>query len=281
MELISLVTHPSPDDSANAVALVTLNDPGRRNVLSTTLVAELVEVLDAVEADTSVGALVVTGAPPAFCAGADLGSLAAQGDRVAASTSASASTSEPTAADGQAGLRGIYEGFLRFAESPLPTIAAVNGPAVGAGMNLALACDLRVCGRAARFDTRFLDLGLHPGGGHTFMLQRIVGPQVAAAMVLFCERYDGEAAVEHGLAYKCVADDELLDAALALARRAASVPRDLSLRAKQTLGEVSKLDEHAKAVDVELAAQVWSLGQPFFAERVAKLRERVSGRPES
>ena len=70
----------------------------------------------------------------------------------------------------------IYEGFLRVLRSPLPTVAAVNGPAVGAGMNLALACDVRIAGASARFDTRFLQIGLHPGGGHTWMLERAVGP---------------------------------------------------------------------------------------------------------
>ena len=113
--------------------------------------------MDAFEADESVGAVVVTGTPPAFCAGANLGNLAE--------------------ADGES-LGRIYEGFLRVARSPLPTIAAVNGAAVGAGMNLALGCDVRIAARRARFDTRFMQLGLHPGGGHTWMLRRIAGPQV-------------------------------------------------------------------------------------------------------
>ena len=97
------------------------------------------------------------------------------------------------------------------ARSPLPTIAAVNGAAVGAGMNLALACDVRLAGRSARFDTRFLQLGLHPGGGHTWMLQRIAGPQAAAAVVLFGEVLDGEEAERCGLVWRCVDDDALRD----------------------------------------------------------------------
>jgi enoyl-CoA hydratase len=174
-------------------------------------------------------------------------------------------------------LRGIYEGFLRVAKCALPTVAAVNGPAVGAGMNLALACDVRIAGRSARFVTRFLDLGLHPGGGHTFMLQRVAGQQLAAAMVLFGERLDGEAAASHGLAWKCVDDDRLLEEAVTFAMRAASAPRALALRAKDTLRHVAALDEHADAVDVEIAAQIWSLGEPFFADRLAGLRGRVMG----
>ena len=264
---VLLDVRPALEQDASAVAVITLNDPDHRNVLSAGLVAALIEVMDTVESDPGIGAIVVTGAPPAFCAGADLGSLAGESSRASQGDS-----------DVEGGLRAIYEGFLRVARSPLPTVAAVNGPAVGAGMNLALACDVRVCGQSARFDTRFLDLGLHPGGGHTFMLQRIAGPEVAAAMVLFGQRYDGQAAVGRGLAYSCVDDEALLDEAIALAARAASMPRALSVRVKATMASAAALDDHSTAVDAELEAQMWSLGQPFFAERLAKLRAKVSGR---
>ena len=130
------------------VATLTLDNPAERNTMTAPMVAEIVDALDRIEGDDGVGALVVTGAPPAFCAGANLGNL--QGS------------------DGP-GLRTIYEGFLRVARCPLPTLAAVNGAAVGAGMNLALACDVRLAARRARFDTRFLQIGLHPGGGHTWL----------------------------------------------------------------------------------------------------------------
>ena len=159
--------------------------------------------MDQIEADESVGAIVVTGASPAFCAGASLADL---GDSQ------------------RAGLLAIYEGFLRFARSPLPTVAAVNGAAVGAGMNLALACDLRVAGTSARFDTRFLDLGIHPGGGHTWMMRNIVGLQATMATVLFGEVLDGPAAERAGLVWRCVPDDTLIDVAVELAGRAASLP---------------------------------------------------------
>ena len=144
-------------DIADRVATITLNNPDERNTLTAPMVAEIVAAFDAIEADDGVGAVVVTGAPPAFCAGANLGNLGS--------------------AEGP-GFRSIYEGFLRVGRCPLPTLAAVNGAAVGAGMNLALVCDVRVAARRARFDTRFLQIGIHPGGGHTWMLQRIAGPQV-------------------------------------------------------------------------------------------------------
>ncbi|MDQ3757142.1 MAG: enoyl-CoA hydratase-related protein, partial [Actinomycetota bacterium] len=190
----------------------------------------------------------------AFCAGADLADLG--GSR-------------------EAGLRRIYEGFLRVARSPLPTVAAINGAAVGAGVNLALCCDVRLTATSARIDTRFVELGLHPGGGHTWLLHRAVGPQAAAAMVLFGEALDGPAAAAHGLAWRCVDDDALLSEACTLAARAAAAPPELSRRVKATLRTVAAIEHHEEAVDLELAAQVWSLEQPFFAERLAALRARV------
>jgi enoyl-CoA hydratase len=208
--------------------------------------------------------VIVTGAPPAFCAGADLSHLAAAGQTDRDTESA------------QPGLRSVYEGFLRVARSSLPTVAAVNGAAVGAGMNLALACDVRLAGRSARFDTRFLKLGLHPGGGHTWMLRRLAGTQTTAAMVLFGEVLGGAEAVEAGLAWRCVDDDALLERARALAARAAEVPRALVQRAKTTIAAMADVADHEEAVHVELTAQLWSLQQPEFAERLAAMRERIS-----
>jgi enoyl-CoA hydratase len=246
-------------DAPKRVATVTLNAPERRNSLTMPMVHEIVEAFDDVEGRDDVGAVVVTGAPPAFCAGADLGHLGESRE---------------------AGLRDIYEGFLRIARSPLPTLAAVNGAAVGAGMNLALCCDVRLAAERARFDTRFLQLGLHPGGGHTWMLQRIVGPQVARAMVVFGEVLDGRAAERVGLVWRCVPDGELLTAAVELAAKAASAPPKLSERVRATMAAVAGVDDHDEAVDIELEAQVWSLDQPDFKERLAALQQRISTRSE-
>jgi enoyl-CoA hydratase len=237
------------------VATVVLDDAERRNALSPALVDELVATFDTIEASGEVGAVVVTGAPPSFCAGADLSHLGASREE---------------------GLRGIYEGFLRVSRSTLPTIAAVNGPAVGAGMNLALACDVRLAGRAARFDTRFLQLGIHPGGGHTWMLHRIAGPQTAAALVLFGEVVDGTEAERVGLVWRCVDDDELLVDAQRLAARAASAPGELVTRTKQTLSSVPGIDDHDRAVEVELRTQLWSMDQPEFATRLEAMRRRIN-----
>jgi enoyl-CoA hydratase len=239
----------------DGVATVTLDDPARRNAITLPMCDELAAAFDDLEADGGVGAVVVTGAPPAFCAGADLGHL---GD------------SE------EEGLLAIYEGFLRVARCPLPTVAAVNGAAVGAGMNLALVCDLRLAGRAARFDDRFLQLGIHPGGGHTWMLHHLCGPQTTAAAVLFGEVLDGVSAARVGLAWTCVDDDRLLDAAHELAARAAAVPRELVVRTKATLAAVRATPTHDEAVRLELSPQVWFARQPAFKAKLAALRSRIS-----
>jgi enoyl-CoA hydratase len=243
------------------VATVTLADPDRRNALTLPMVNEIVDLFDALEADPAVGAVVVTGEPPAFCAGADLSHLSSSSD-------GSADT----------GLRSIYEGFLRLGRSPLPTIAAVNGAAVGAGMNLALVCDVRLAATRARFDTRFLQLGLHPGGGHTWMFRRIAGPQAVAAAVLFGEVLDGAEAERVGLVWRCVPDDELLGAAQEMAARAAAAPHELVARTKATIADMADIGDHPAAVDRELVPQVWSLEQPAFKERVAALQAKITSR---
>jgi enoyl-CoA hydratase len=240
---------------AEGVATLTLNNPDERNTLTAPMVAEILAAMDTIEGNPSIGAIVVTGAAPAFCAGANLGNLA-------------------TASGSSLGT--IYEGFLRIARSPLPTIAAVNGAAVGAGMNLALGCDVRIAARRAKFDTRFLQIGIHPGGGHTWMLRRITGPQTAFATVMFGEVLDGAEAERVGLVWKCVDDDQLLIEAQKMAARAASVPRPLLESVKKTIQEMADVVTHPEAVERELVPQLWSTKQPWFAERIAALQAKIS-----
>lgn len=244
-------------DIADGVATLTLNNPDERNTLTASMVAAITTAMDEFEADESVGALVVTGTPPAFCAGANLGNLAeATGDSLAT----------------------IYEGFLRIARSPLPTLAAINGAAVGAGMNLALGCDVRLVADTAKLDTRFLQLGLHPGGGHTWMFRRIAGPQATMAAVVFGDVLDGREAERVGLAYRSVPGDDLLDVAHEFAARAASAPRELALAAKRTIQDMAGIGDHASAIARELEPQLWSMQQPWFEERLAALQARISKR---
>jgi enoyl-CoA hydratase len=219
------------------VAILTLDDPARRNALSPELVDEIVAAVAACEADDGVGALVVTGAPPAFCSGADVTALTSMRGRDASD------------------VRSIYDGFLSVRASSLPTVAAVNGPAVGAGFNLALCCDVRIAGASARFDARFARIGLHPGGGHLWMLEREVGPQAAAAISLFGERVDAARAAELGLVWRTVPDEQLLDDAVALAAAGAELPRDLAAAVKATLRETPWRADFEAAVQAELTRQ--------------------------
>lgn len=245
-------------ERSGKVAVITVHDPERRNALTLQLSADLAAAVTQAEADESVHAVVVTGAPPAFCAGADLNALA-----------------EGT----EEGLRAIYAGFLAVAQCSLPTVAAVGGAAVGAGLNLALAADVRLAGPRARFDTRFLKLGIHPGGGMTWMVQRLVGPQQAAAMTLFGEVLDAQQAQAAGLVLRVVDGEhaQLIDAAVQLAAGAADAPRELVLATKRTLRTTAAIAQHADAVDAEIGPQLTSIASPEFAERLAAMRAKISG----
>ncbi len=241
------------------VAVLTFDDPDRRNVVSDEMNDELLAAFDTLEADSEVGAVVLTGEGRAFCAGAVLDDL----------LDAGRGSDDGTLPD-------IYRGFLRVAHSSLPTVAAVNGAAVGAGMNMVLACDLVVAGRSARFDTRFLAIGIHPGGGHTWRLRNITDLQTAKAMVLFNQVLDGEEAARRGVAWECVEDDELVDRAIDFARRAAAHPRDLVAATKETLHATAAVDESVAAVELEVGPQRRSMEQPAFVEMVRGLRDRIS-----
>jgi enoyl-CoA hydratase len=241
---------------ADHVALITVNDPDRRNAVTDAMSAQLRAAVERAEADQDVHAVVITGAGKAFCAGADLSALGAAAEE---------------------GLLRIYDGFMAVANCTLPTVAAVNGAAVGAGLNLALAADVRIAGPAAMFDPRFQKLGIHPGGGASWMLQRGVGPQVARAALLFGMRFDAEAAVRHGLALR-VAEDPVA-AALELAAGPAAAPRNVvvatkaTMRATATPGSVDT-DLHELAKRTELGPQAKSIQSPEFAARLAAAQRR-------
>lgn len=243
-------------ETTDGVAVLTVANPARRNALNLELSQRLVEAVGDAAADEGVGAILVTGEPPAFCAGGDLAEL---------------QEADP------ATLRRVYSGFLAIASCPLPTLAAVNGAAVGAGINLALACDVRLAGPTARFDVRFMQLGLHPGGGYTWMAHRALGAQGAAATTLFGDVLDAREAERVGLAWRAYdSDAELMAAARELAGRAAAAPRDLITTTKATMRITSRLDAHADATDVEVRAQAESVHSDAFAERVAALQRRIS-----
>ena len=238
------------------VTLITVNDPERRNAVTAEISAALRAAVDAAEANPDVHALIVTGAGKAFCAGADL-------------TALGAATED--------GLRGIYDGFLAVANCALPTIAAVNGAAVGAGLNLALAADVRIAGPAALFDARFQKLGIHPGGGATWMLQRAVGPQVARASLLFGMRFDAEAALRYGLALdgrrrpRRGRDGTRRRTSRRTPRRG---HRHQGLDARDCQSRLVDTEQHRIAVDTELGPQAASIESPEFAGRLAAAKRK-------
>ena len=235
---------------SEGVGVLTLNAPERRNALTPGLVSDIVAAGDWLEARDDVGVVIVTGAGSAFCAGAALTQL----------DSADASV-----------LRGIYDAFLRIHSIPVPTIAAVNGPAVGAGLNLAMACDLRLVTDEAVLDSRFLRIGLHPGGGASWLLRQAAGAELTAAMLLFGVRFKGQECVTRGLAWDCVPQAELLSTARQLAAQAAGAPTELTSLVKKTLAETWG-HSHAETLTVELERQAWTATQPWYGKTRAAAR---------
>jgi enoyl-CoA hydratase len=230
----------------DGVAVVALNDPPRRNAITAAMADQLEAQLAELEANADVKALVVTGSGAAFCAGADREAL--------------------RGAD-EAKLRTIYGAFLAVRDFPLPTVAAVNGPAIGAGFNLALACDVRIAARSALFDSRFITIPIHPGGGHAWMLERATTSQVTAAMTLFSDPVDGQRAFDIGLAWRCVPDAALLSDSLEFCAKATSAPRSLLREVKATIRNSPSLPTHADAMSYELSRQVASVQTPVYADR--------------
>jgi enoyl-CoA hydratase len=240
-------------EQRDGVAIVTLDHQSDRNALSIGMTRALVEVVSALASDHAVGAMVVAAEGAVFSSGGSVDDLFA-----------------PKVPLGE-----TYAGVVAIAECGLPTVAAVNGPALGAGMNLAMACDLIVCSPLARFETRFPQIGLHPGGGHLWHLRQRIGRQGAAALSLFGEALDGEEAARRGLAWRCIPESELLAAAVECASSAARLDRSLVERVRATLDDSGALHRASDAVSLELPVQQWSMGRPEFAAALQRLRARL------
>ena len=194
------------------VALVTLNRPEKLNALNDVLRDELHEVCCAIQANDEIRAAVFTGAGRGFCSGADL-------------TPASTGTATPVGQNERLDDMG-WVGRLAtdIYKIGIPTVAAVNGVAAGAGMSLALACDLRVGSESARFKTVFAERGLSPDSGMSFFLPRIVGYSRAADLVFTSRNVDADEAYRLGLLDRLVDSDQLLESAQRVAQQMASLP---------------------------------------------------------
>ncbi len=239
----------------DGVGSVRLSDPEHRNALSAELSDALAAAVASVLADDA-GVIVLSADPPVFCAGGSLDGLLAR----------------------DVPLRELYRGFEALDQAPVPTIAAVGGPTIGAGVNLPLACDVILVSPGARFDPRFLDVGIHPGGGHLWRLERRIGSQGAAALVLCGDVLDGHDAVTAGLAWRCVDEADLEDRAHRLARRAAGRSRPLVARAKATLRASQSLPDVETAAALELEAQQWSMDQPGFDDGIRAIQASIRSR---
>ncbi len=229
------------------VATMTLNDPATRNALDLQSARQVADICGEIERDRDVGAVVVRGAAGTFCSGAARTLLKRAGE-------------DPSEHERFASVEAVYDAFVRIGALPMPTVAAVRGAAVGAGVNLLLAADIRIVARDARIIAGFLQIGIHPGGGHFTLLGRLAGRETAAAIGLFGEEISGARARELHLAWEATADDEVEPRAFELAKRAASDPQ-LARRAVASLR--NELGPPAvswpAAVAMEHAAQMWSL----------------------
>ena len=205
-----------------AIAVVTLNNPSRRNAFSPAMKEELIEAFDTLHKDPACRAIVLTGAGGAFCSGADLKQLG-----------------PATLIDNRRRMD-RSAGLLRLmVAGPKPIVAAVEGPAIGAGLALAAACDYVVSASNARLACTFVRVGVHPDNGALWSIQRRVGLGKAAELVSLCDELDGNEALRIGLANKAVEPGKSLEAALEVADRYAGMPPLAMAMTKATLAKAA------------------------------------------
>lgn len=240
-----------------AIAIVTLNSPQTRNALSDEgAVGELVAMCEKVNRDRTISVLVLTGAGPVFSAGGNLKDI----EKLGAGQLGGPEQTRYFYRDG------IQQVPLALCNLEVPTIAAVNGPAIGAGNDLACMCDIRIASQKASFAESFVKLGLIPGDGGAWLLQRALGASRAFEMAFTGEAISAEQALEWGLVSRVVPDTELMPAALDLAKRIASNPGDALRMTKRLMLE----SRHARLPDVlELSAALQALAHSTQSHRDA------------
>ena len=226
----------------DGIATLTLNRPDRLNALGGSLREDLHDAVTRSADDPEVRVMVITGAGKGFCSGGD----------VKAMGEAKAGQRERPLIEKIA--PGRDRTLLAMREAPQPIIAAVNGAAAGAGMNLALGCDIRIASTAARFTQAFVKRGLHPDWGGTYFLPRVVGTAKACEMIFTGDVIDAAEAERLGIVSRVVAPEELMPAAYELARRIAAGPPVAIRLAKRSIYANSELDLRA-ALQVETMAQ--------------------------
>lgn len=246
-------------ESADAVTTITLDRPAKLNSFNETMHAELRDALTAIENDTGVRAVLLTGAGRGFCAGQDLADVLPDKD---------------TRGNGDGGelgdiLERNYNPLVRRLRAlDRPIVAAVNGVAAGAGANIALACDIVIAARSAKFIQAFCKIGLVPDSAGTYTLPRLVGPARAAGLAMLGEAIDAETAAQWGLIWKSVDDDTLMTEADGLARHLATQPTRALGLIKRALNESENNDLDAQ-LDLEYELQRMAASTDDYAEGVA------------
>lgn len=239
------------------IATITLNQPERRNPISEIgMVNALVEVLDRLSATREIRVAILTGAGSAFSSGGDLRAMAAELD-----SRVQAPLDTPSYYT-----RGIQRITRAFADLDVPIIAAVNGPAIGAGCDLACMCDIRIAAQSARFAESFVKVGIIPGDGGAWLLPRMVGFSKACEMSFTGDMLDAKDALACGLVSQVVPDEQLLSAARALAGRIAANPPHALRMAKRLLQQGREMGQSAL---LELAAQMQALAHTSQDHREA------------
>lgn len=246
----------------DGVAVLTLDDAARKNAMTEALGDAVRDAVERLRQRTDVRAVVVTGAGDAFSAGGDLAML----ERLR----------QASFAEARGHMLAFYARYLSLLDLDVPTIAAVRGPAIGAGLCVATACDLMVVADDATLAFNFVGLGLHPGMGATFLLPRRVGHQRAAELLFTGRRFTGTEAAAMGLALEAVAAAGVLERARGIARQIASQ----SGEAVRALCRSLDLDRDALrlALEREAAAQAGSYASDDLGEGLAALRERRAPR---
>lgn len=242
-------------ETADNIATLTLAAPARRNALTPAMATEVVAACEHIDGDASVGVVIVTGEGESFCSGGDRGTLAASG-------------ADPVGDAPLRDLRSIYEAFVRVGHLRAPTIAAVRGAAVGAGLNMMLATDLRIVAEDARLIAGFQRIGVHPGGGHFALLGRTAGREAAMALTVFGQEIDGRRAAAIGMAWEAVPAAKVEARAREIAESVAADPdlaRAVVRSARAELGPPPL--PWTAALELETAPQLWSLRRAFGERR--------------
>jgi len=235
------------------VAILTFNDPSRRNAMTEAMGHAIAAETSALAGDDNLRAVVLTGAGRAFSAGGDLTMIENMASR------GSSSPGGETRREIAQFMRRFYGLYLSVRDLPCPTIAAINGPAIGAGLCIALACDARIAARDAKLGLNFTRLGIHPGMGATWTLPRIVGPAHAADLLFTGRILDGAEAERIGLANRAVDAEAVVTVALEMAR-------SMTLSAPIAVRGVKRA--LARSLDSDLAGQL-----DFEADQQARCSE--------